>query len=187
MASIVESLQLIPLSSLELATSLDFSLFSMTSERSIPVYQPPTDSYQRSTVSSRARSASPVKHIKQPDQIIDSDKSHESFSDTETEKILSQFISKERLPPIEQSEQSSPQYQLSTNLPLQLKSSPPQISSPEPTHTARMGYSTIKPFHSLQDGKEDPEEYLKDVEFSYNNDYAGSKASNESNYKETTS
>ena len=94
MASIVESLQLIPLSSLELATSLDFSLFSMTSERFIPVYQPLTDFYQRSTVSSRARSASSVKHIKQPDQTIDSDESHKSFSDTETEKILSQFISK---------------------------------------------------------------------------------------------
>ena len=50
-----------------------------------------------------------------------------------------------------------------------------------------MGYSTIKPFHSLWDGKEDPEEYLKDVEFSYNNDYTGSKASNEPNHKETTS
>ena len=73
------------------------------------------------------------------------------------------------------------------NLPLQLKSSPPQISSPEPTHTARMGYSTFKPFHSLQDGKEDLEEYLKDVKFSYNNDYTGSKALNKSNHKETTS
>ena len=100
-------------------------------------------------MSSRARSASSVKHIKQPDQTIDSDESHKSFSDTETEKILSQFISKEQLPPIEQSEQSSPQYQLSTNLPLQLKSSPPQVSLPESTHTVRMSYFTIKPFHGL--------------------------------------
>ena len=50
-----------------------------------------------------------------------------------------------------------------------------------------MSHSTIKSFHDYQNSKENSEEYLKDVNFSYNNDYADSSASSELNYKEITS
>ena len=49
-----------------------------------------------------------------------------------------------------------------------------------------MDHSIIKPFHNYQNSKKDPEKYLKDVNFFYNNDYAGSSASSESNHKEIT-
>ncbi|SLM41274.1 hypothetical protein LPUS_12231 [Lasallia pustulata] len=40
----------------------------------------------------------------------------------------------------------------------------------------RMGHATIKLFSRQRDGKEDPGEYLEDIEFTYINDFAGSPA-----------
>ena len=40
------------------------------------------------------------------------------------------------------------------------------------------GNSTIKAFHGLRDGKEDPVEHLDNIEFAYTSDYTGSIASN---------
>ncbi|KAA6406837.1 MAG: hypothetical protein FRX48_09335 [Lasallia pustulata] len=51
-----------------------------------------------------------------------------------------------------------------------------------------MGHATIKPFNGQRDGKEDPGEYLEDIEFAYINDYAGSPAAaKEDDHKSKTS
>ncbi|KAA6408850.1 MAG: hypothetical protein FRX48_07194 [Lasallia pustulata] len=51
-----------------------------------------------------------------------------------------------------------------------------------------MGHATIKPFSGQRDGKEDPGEYLEDIEFVYINDYAGSPAAvKEDDHKSKTS
>ncbi|SLM37531.1 Retrotransposon gag domain [Lasallia pustulata] len=51
-----------------------------------------------------------------------------------------------------------------------------------------MGHATIKLFSGQRDGKEDPGEYLKDIEFAYINDYAGSPAAvKEDDHKSKTS
>ena len=52
----------------------------------------------------------------------------------------------------------------------------------------RMGHATIKPFSGQRDGKEEPGEYLEDIEFAYINDYIGSPAAaKEDDYKSKTS
>ena len=80
--------------------------------------------------------------------------------------------------------------------------SPPISRNPEPSNPisatsssnptipvfVRMGHATIKLFSGQRDGKEDPGEYLKDIEFAYINDYAGSPAAvKEDDHKSKTS
>ncbi|KAL8825271.1 MAG: hypothetical protein Q9170_007862, partial [Blastenia crenularia] len=46
-----------------------------------------------------------------------------------------------------------------------------------PKHKSKMGGTKIRPFKGLRDGKEDPEEYLEDLDWAYEQDYEDKEAS----------